>query len=350
MNNLIHIENRSGKISLNDIVHKDSADKLLDELSKLYGQKAVDAKMQLGEVVCVADNALESVEVEINSPGGSVIEGQRIYNGLREMSNRGVNIKTSVNGLAASMGSVILMAGDERTMTKGSRIMIHEASTISWGDARTMKRNYDLLEGMSNEIAGIYAERTGGDKESIRNMMYSETWMDADKAKELGFVNSIIDYDIDRKKEMKDKSRMSILARLFPDNDQVAQLEAQVAENDSLRAEITDLKAQLDSFGGVSAELIEARLKVDEITNERDTAKDELATAIAKITELESKVVEVTASVSDQTIEALASIGQTQAIVIEGEPVNHIEALKTLTGKARTEYYNKYKTEIRSQQ
>ena len=141
MKNLTHlkIENRAGKLKLNDGVHKESADKLIQELDQLYGPDAVAAKMVIGEAVCVAEDALETVEIEINSPGGSVLEGTRIYNALRKMSARGVEVTTVVNGLAASMGSVILMAGDKRRMTKGSRIMIHEASMYSWGDARTLR-------------------------------------------------------------------------------------------------------------------------------------------------------------------------------------------------------------------
>jgi len=118
----IHIENRAGKVKLNSGVYKESADKLIDDLDKLYGPAAVVAQMCIGEVVCSADDALESVEVEINSPGGSVFEGQRIFNALRSMSARGVEVTATVNGLAASMGSVILMAGDKRRMTAGSRV------------------------------------------------------------------------------------------------------------------------------------------------------------------------------------------------------------------------------------
>jgi len=66
----IEIENRAGVIKLNSGVNKESADKLIDDLDRLYGQSAVLAQMCIGEVVCSASDALELVEVEINSPGG----------------------------------------------------------------------------------------------------------------------------------------------------------------------------------------------------------------------------------------------------------------------------------------
>jgi ATP-dependent Clp endopeptidase proteolytic subunit ClpP len=347
------IENKTGKLKLNDSVHKDSADKLIDELGRLYGRKAVDAKMQIGDIVCSADNALELVEVEINSPGGSVMEGTRIYNALREMSARGVMIETTVNGLAASMGSVILMAGDKRKMTKVSQIMIHEASTTAWGDARAMKRNADLLESISSEIADIYAERTGGDKDEIRNLMYAETWMNADKAIALGFIDEVLDYNkkdakaeaFDIETQKPENNDMTLLQRLFPDNDQVAQLEAQISENDSLRAELDSIKAERDELKEQSAVLIENKVVIDGLTAENESVKAELETAKAKIEELEK-------STPAAVVQELASIGQPAPIPTNEEAsgeIDHIKELSNLKGSARTAYYNEHQAEIKKQ-
>ena len=103
--NLMMIEARKGKASLNDRVSKESADKLIEELRTLYGPAAVAQNLRIGEVVCSDDGALESVEIEINSPGGSVFDGMRIYGELREMAKRGVQVHTVATGMAASMGS-----------------------------------------------------------------------------------------------------------------------------------------------------------------------------------------------------------------------------------------------------
>jgi ATP-dependent Clp protease, protease subunit len=320
----IEIENKKGKLKFNDTVHKDSADKLIEELGRLYGKTAVEAKMQIGDIVCSADNALELVEVEINSPGGSVMEGTRIYNALREMSARGVTIETTVNGLAASMGSVILMAGDKRKMTKVSQIMIHEASTTAWGDARTMKKNADLLESISSEIADIYAERTGGDKDEIRNLMYAETWMNADKAISLGFIDEVIDYNkkdkdaknesnqFDIKTEKLENKHMNILSKLFPNNDQVAQIEAQLEENDNLRNENADLQARLETLKDLDQAVIENKLTIDNLTTERDAIKAELEEAKTKIEELEN-------AIPKAVVQELAAIGQEKNIDLSGE-------------------------------
>ena len=288
---LLQIENRHGKISLNDGVHKDSADKLIQELDQLFGNSAVLAQMSIGDVVCAADDALEGVEVEINSPGGSVFEGHRIYNSLREMSSRGVPVTTTVNGLAASMGSVILLAGDTRQITKGSRIMIHEASTMAQGDSRSLRKTADMLEGISAEIAGVYAERTGGEKDAIRNLMHAETWMDAEQAKANGFVQSIVgekEDDASASIDTQSKVMTGILSKLFPGNDDAAKFEAEIAENETLRNELTEAQAKITELSG-HAEVIATK------EAELEASQGAIIEHLAKISSVEASLTEATA-------------------------------------------------------
>jgi ATP-dependent Clp endopeptidase proteolytic subunit ClpP len=354
--NLIQIDNRKGKLKLNDGVHKESADKLIEELGTLYGPAAVLANMRIGDVVCAADDALESVEVEINSPGGSVFEGQRIYSALREMSSRGVEITTTVSGLAASMGSVILMAGDKRAMTKGSRIMIHEASTMAYGDAKAMQRSADLLESISSEIAGIYAERTGNDKKELRDLMFSETWMDAEKAKSLGFVHAVLSYD------KKDKAKaefdtagkgMSIFARLFPDNaDAVAKLDAMLEENETLRADLIAAQARVADLAPLAEANLALHGEVAALTAGLTEADTALQTATAKITELEASAEKVDDLAAIKAAELLSAQGHPAPVSLVGdsaEPTDHLKILATLSGSERTKYYAENGIEIRKQ-
>jgi ATP-dependent Clp endopeptidase proteolytic subunit ClpP len=357
--NRIEIQNRKGKLSLNDGVHKESADKLIEELGRLYGPSAVAAQMRIGEVVCSADDALEAVEVTINSPGGSVMEGTRIYNALRGMAARGVEITTTVDGLAASMGSVILMAGDVRQMTKGSRVMIHEASTMAWGDARTMQRNADLLEGISAEIAGIYAERTGGDVAAIRGLMYDETWMDASKAQELGFVHSVIDYD--KKEDAEDAAGfdtqakgMSIFARLFPDNaDAVAKLESMLVENETLRADLTAAQSRIDELAPLAE--VNAQLQNDlaELTAKLDESGKTIEANAERIAELEKQAEDIDAKASIKAAELLAQQGHPQPVALvgdSGETKTLTEQFNELKGAEATAFYQKHRRAILAEQ
>jgi len=336
MNEFIQIENRAGKLKLNDGVYKESADKLIEELEQLYGPAAVLAQMRIGDVVCAADDALESVEVEINSPGGSVFEGNRIYNALRGMSARGVEITTTVNGLAASMGSVILMAGDKRQMTHGSRIMIHEASCMAWGDARVMRKNADLLEGISSEIAGIYAERTGSDAAAIRKLMFAETWMTADEAKQNGFVHAVVK-DGKAKAELHQPfdirtgeatpAVMNLLAKLFPGKNE-SEIEAALAEVDSLRTDLSAAAAEIETLkADVTAKtqtIAELGVTVETLTTAKadletalSTASSDLAAKDETIAAKETEIAEAKASAGQIAIETLAAIGQPEPLPIE---------------------------------
>lgn len=337
---LFQIENRAGKITLNDVVHKDSADKLIDDLGKLYGASAVAAQMCIGEVVCKADDALESVDVEINSPGGSVFEGHRIYNALRQISNRGVEVTTTVNGLAASMGSVILMAGDNRRMTPGSRIMIHDASTMAYGNASTLRKSAELLEGISAEIAGVYAERTGGDKEEIRNLMLAETWMTAEQAKGFNFIDKIMDMSpkkdaVDIGKENTNVESMSLLSRLTsPSNEEantrIEALETQILGHDT---EVSELQAKLET-----AELaLQEAAQIAARNIELEATALTIPTFEAKLTELEAEVTNLKESnvVTNEKIESAAAVKL--AAMGHGEPLDlGTEAVNESTGKTIT--------------
>ena len=344
---ILKIENKKGKITLNDAVHKESADQLIHDLGQLFGASAVLAQMSIGDVVCAADDALEGVEVEINSPGGSVFEGHRIYNSLREMSARGVPVTTTVNGLAASMGSVILLAGDTRQMTKGSRIMIHEASTMAQGDSKSLRKTADMLEGISAEIAGIYAERTGGEKDAIRDLMHAETWMDAKQAKEAGFVQSIVgekQEEAAAQFDTKPKGMTGILSKLFPGNDDAAKFEAEIAENETLRNELTEAQAKITELSG-HAELIVSKdseiiAHLAMISLLEASSKQESEEAQAEIAELKSTADESAEAIAQKASTLLASTGHP-------EPVDTSENAEAPTD-AYTEYRNLQKNDPRA--
>lgn len=320
--NHLTIENRKGKLKLNDGVYKESADKLIEELEQLYGPAAVLAQMKIGDVVCAADEALESVEVEINSPGGSVFEGHRIYNSLRGMSARGVEIVTTVNGLAASMGSVILMAGDKRQMTNGSRIMIHEASCIAWGDSRVMRKNAELLEGISSEIAGIYADRTGGNADSIRQLMHAETWMTADEAKENGFVHAVLK-DGKAKAEFDTPEKgMSIFARIFPNNEEaVSKLENMLSENETLRADLESAQAKVTELTALSEANAQLQSDLTETQSKLEAAERLVAENAQAIADLTEKATLTEEKVSLAAAEMLAATGHPAPVeLVEANP------------------------------
>lgn len=126
--------------------------------------------------------------VVINSSGGDVFAGLAIYNAL---VNHNGNVTVRVDGLAASIASVIAMAGDKIIMSPGSMIMIHRPSVYAAGTVDDMEKAKDVLMKIEEGITPIYAKRTGLDEDKIAELLEAETWMLADKAVELGFADEV---------------------------------------------------------------------------------------------------------------------------------------------------------------
>ncbi|GAA1749468.1 head maturation protease, ClpP-related [Nonomuraea bangladeshensis] len=130
----------------------------------------------------------DRIELHLNSPGGDVFDGIAIMNALRQHK---AQVTVTVDGLAASIASVIAMAGDRVVMARNSQMMIHEASGLSIGNASDMRQMADLLDKVSGNIASVYAERAGGDVEEWRTRMRAETWYSADEAVEAGLADEV---------------------------------------------------------------------------------------------------------------------------------------------------------------
>lgn len=139
----------------------------------------------------------EEITVRINSPGGNVFDGIAILNALRGHKAR---VTTVVDGLAASAASFIAMAGDEVVMNRNAEMMIHDASGVCIGNAKDMAEMHDMLERVSNNIASIYAERTGTDVQDWRDSMLAETWYSAEEAVAAGLADRVESDDKDAEK------------------------------------------------------------------------------------------------------------------------------------------------------
>jgi ATP-dependent protease ClpP protease subunit len=342
---LLTIENRVAKVRLNDAVTPWSADDLIADIERSYGQKAVAENMTLGTLQCSSDDALETLEIEINSPGGSVLDGYRVYNSLMQMRGRGVEIIATVNTLAASMGSVILMAANKVRIVEGGRIMIHEASQAVAGDAATHARAAKLLDEISTEIAAIYAKRTGGDPDEMRELMKAETWMGAAEAMDRKFADEIVQFDTEPKS-------MSLLAKLFPGNDEALKIEAAIAENDSLRSDLTTAQALIEELSGHAQTITQLRAELATEQEKAIETTEKVEELEEKVEELEKQVEVNEEKVSARAAELLASTGHPNPVALAGEtneaPVSHLKAMATMNPTEAAEYFALHKAEILS--
>lgn len=132
--------------------------------------------------------SVSTLDVRISSNGGDVSTGFAIFNMLERHSARKV---VTVDGLAASMASVIAMAGDEVHMPANSMLMIHNPWGVAMGGADQIKSFGDALEQMQQQIADAYVARTGISEDEIFAMMAKETWLSAKRAVSLGFADSV---------------------------------------------------------------------------------------------------------------------------------------------------------------
>jgi ATP-dependent protease ClpP protease subunit len=120
-------------------------------------------------------NALDVADItlKINSPGGEVFDAVAIYNALKDHP---ATVAVQIDGLAASAASFIAMAGDTISIQRNATMMIHDAAGLAIGNAADMRELADLLDGASNNIADIYAQRAGGTAAEWRARMQATTW------------------------------------------------------------------------------------------------------------------------------------------------------------------------------
>jgi ATP-dependent Clp protease protease subunit len=164
----------------------------------LYLDGPIAEETWLGDEVTPAefraelDNDSEPITVWINSPGGDVFAAAEIYTMLKEYEGR---VTVKIDSLAASAASVVAMAGDEIQMSPVSMLMMHNPSTIAWGDSAEMRRARAMLDEIKESLINAYEAKTGLPRNRISRMMTSETWMNAHTAVELGFADKVMYMD-----------------------------------------------------------------------------------------------------------------------------------------------------------
>ena len=141
-------------------------------------------------------NAAEGdIDLWINSPGGDCYAAAQIYNMLMEYKG---NVAVKIDGIAASAASVVAMAGTTVEISPLGMLMIHNPMTVSIGDTHEMERTITFLAEIKESIINAYELKTGLSRAKISRLMDAETWMNAKKAVELGFADSVLYGDAQR--------------------------------------------------------------------------------------------------------------------------------------------------------
>lgn len=276
----------------------------------LYGVSAKDFIDQLKAV------GPRKILLRINSPGGSIFDGLAIYN---QLLDHPPGVEVRIDGLAASMASVIAMAGAPVRIAENALVMIHNPNGVAAGDSETMRSLADLLDKLRGSIITAYERKTGLSSTKLTAMMEAETWLTAEEAKDLRFVDEVTPplkvaatFDTKKFRNAPRSNPMNILRTAIftalalvepPDqpltDEQIIQkltahgvIPNLTAERDKLRGEVARLTEQFNAATQTAkdaqAKVTELTAQLGTVTTERDVAKGSLQTANDNVSRLEA--------------------------------------------------------------
>ena len=248
----------------------------------------------------------DTIEVVINSVGGSVYEGMAIYGALK---NDPRPVKTTILGIGASIASVIFMAGDEREISEGSQLMIHNAlAPNAGGNKYEMAEAIERLERIDSDMKKIYSGATGLQNDILEAMLEKETFLNADEAVKLGFATSkagaqeLVAMYNEKQEETAmaelDKEEMSFLQGIFAklgfgakaESDEISEPVAEVAEEEE-EEKAEEPAEEVEAMDEEHEEEAEKAEDAEEVEAQDDSEVEALKARVAELeTALEAKL------------------------------------------------------------
>lgn len=300
---------------------------LYDEI----GGWGVSAKDFIAEVKALTG---QPIALHIHSPGGSILDGHAIYNAL--LRHKG-GLTVQIDGLAASMASVIAMSGRPVRMAENAFLMIHNPWSVAIGDSEDMRKSADLLDKMRDGLVNIYAQKTGKEEEEIEEMMDAETWLTASEAKDQGFIDEITDkLEIAASFDLKKFGKVPQALAKPVDT-------TQKPMSDTIIAELTAKHEAAAEQAKLNFQALQAKtLELDALKAAFDAQATDLATLRTAAVEAKSALEEYKAKevekINEEAARVAASHGHAQ-LAIGKEELTEAEKNKTLQ-----EQYSEAKT------
>ena len=228
---------------------------------------------------------VDEINVRISSGGGSIVEGNAIFNALKRHP---ANVITHIDSIAASMASVIAMAGDEVRMAANALFMIHNPWTASVGGAEQLRKDADLLDKMENNIRNSY-DRSNLSVDELSAAMDADTYYTAEEALEAGFIDSIGDANL-AAASIGDMETIKGFANIPQAKIDEIKITCQSKQIEALDARATELAGDLD-------------IERENVT----IAKVETTEAKAEVETLKTAHVAALATATEQTQEAISA-------------------------------------------
>jgi len=271
------------------------------------GGFGVEANQFIQDIEALGE--VEQIDLRISSPGGSIIEGNVIFNAIKRHP---ANVTVYIDGMAASMASVIAMAGDEVLMADNALLMIHNPWTVAIGDSEELRKEADLMDKMKSAIINAYS-RSNYSTEELEELMNATTWFTADEAMEAGFIDGTVE-GLKAAASVKELSAIAAQAgATLPVEKIVSSL---VTKNEK---QITILNNQItemtESAEQEKAQIVELQNSVKEYTTQIEDMEsshteemDDAAVALKEASEVQTKDVAVAAAelMALQTADAIA--------------------------------------------
>lgn len=236
----------------------------------------------------------DTIQINIQSLGGSVYDAIMIYDLLKDYKSKGVKVITKGIGLIASAASTILVAGDERSISNTSMMLVHFASTSSGGKEEDLESALEIIKNINENLLDIYQEVTGKSREELTQLLDEDRWMNAKEAKKWGFITKINTIKV------KNTNMVELVNKV--NNSNLPKIEMEDEKNNDIIMNYEEIYNQISSLVEVSEdsnleEVITNKLKeLEDIKNVISVKDEEIVNLNASITEKDETILELTNS------------------------------------------------------
>jgi len=281
------------------------------------GAWGMDSKTFIDEIKNIST---DNVTLRINSPGGSVIDGLSIHDAIKRMPQK---VTARIEGLAASIATIIALGADEVSMSENSLFMIHNVWGGETGGAEDMRKAADLMEKMGGRLLNIYAKKTGKSEDEIRAWMDAETWFTSDEALEAGFINTIdspialaAKFDIN-KLNYKNKT---LVVDMFNSNKINKKMENQIEELKNFISELFNKKNVKEVNEVKILDNKEVAAKISALEGSITDSNKNVSDLTEALGEKESNIIALNEEVKSLEEKVAKLNGTPSSIVPEGDP------------------------------
>ena len=301
---------------------------LFDEI----GMGGISGQAFADEIQMLNDFGVKEIHVNINSPGGSIIDGLSIFSAIM---NSEAEVQTHIVGIAASMAGVIAMAGAKITMVDFGKLMIHNPSGSSDPD----ENEQNALDSLKDSLLVIFKNRTNKSKSELSDIMDNETWLNPKQALEGGFIDEIVSSKHKDKKKRK-RQPVAEITNILQSITNTSKTEKmkELCKYLNLSDDATEASI-IEAVKKINDELTEVTATLETKTTELTEATDKVTTHEATIKQFEDKQTEMTEAVVNETVDKAKEDGllaEDKVEEIKAHYKNDPVGLKLILGNLKT--------------